>query len=481
MLIQKASRALAWSSVHQVVSQGLAFSLSLVMARLVAPEEFGAIAMLMVFCSFSDVFVDGGFSPALVQKASVSERDKSTAFWFNVAVGGVLTLLMFVSAGQIAVFYGLPSLEAVAKVYCFQIGLGAMCATQNALFARQLDFRTPFTIGLVTNLSGAAAGITLALYGWGVWALAWQAVVTALFRVLATWSMSAWRPSLCFDLQSFRNLFGFGSYLFLARLLNVGYSGLYSVLIGRWHGAYDLGIYIRANNTQQLPAQSLAKTINNVAFPVFSRTQDDPDKIGRGLAKALAGVMFINIPMMLGLAVLSETIVVAAYGARWAPAAPLLSILAIAGILWPLHLLNLAALQAVGQARKFMKLEVAKKLFAIPLIVAGSIFGVTGLAWAMVMAAVIGLFINTWYTRPLVGIGLLAQLRVCAPSLLCGFLMVTVVWALQSLSTLSPLSNVLVCISVGAVVYLSAAFLFKLEQLALVLSWMRHAWQGSKT
>lgn len=480
MLIQKASSAVGWSAVNQVVSQGLAFGLSIVLARLIAPEEFGAIAMLMVFCGLADVFVDGGLSPALVQKETISERDKSTAFWFNVCVGGVLTLLMLLSARQIALFYQVPSLEAVAKFYSLQIVLGAACATQNALFARQLDFKTPFRIGMLANVSGAAVGIALAVQGWGLWALAVQAVATALLRLFATWTMSSWRPSLCFDLQSFRKLFGFGSYLFLARLLNVGYSGLYAILIGRWHGAYDLGIYNRANSTQQLPAQSLANTINNVAFPVFSRTQADPDKLGRGLTKALAGVMFINIPMMLGLAALSETIIVAAYGARWAPAAPLLTILAIAGILWPVHLLNLAALQAVGEAKKFMKLELAKKLSAIPLIVVGSLFGVTGLAWATVIAAVIGLFINTWYTRPLVGVGLAAQLRVCVPSFLCGVLMVIAVWVVQSSAVYNPLTKMIVCTLLGAFVYMGAAALFKLEQLALVMSWMRHAWQGSR-
>jgi teichuronic acid exporter len=472
MLARTASRAVAWSAGNQIVTQGLAFGVSVVLARLLAPEVFGAVAMLMVLTSLADVFVDGGFSPALIQRDQISERDKSTAFWFNACAGILLTLLMFASSGLIAAFYNTPILESVAKVYCLQIVLGALCSTQNALFARELDFKTPLRISGAASLAGAGLGIGLALYGFGVWALAFQAVVTALVRLLSTWSLSSWRPSVCFDFDSFRKLFGFGSYLFLARLLNAGYLNLYSILIGRWHGAHDLGIYSRANATQALPTQSLAGIVNSVAFPIFARAQENAERLRRGLRTAIVAIMFLNIPMMLGLAMVSESFIATVYGPRWLSAAPLLSILAVAGILWPLHLLNLSVLQALGQGKRFMRLEILKKVAAIPFIVVGSYWGVAGLAWATLAASVVGVGLNAWYTRRLIGLGLATQLKACLPSLWCGASMAIVVWIVQSSIVFPPAAQLLISSAVGAGVYFALARGFRLEALVLVRNWI---------
>lgn len=457
-ITHRAAHATLWSALEIMSRYGVQFVVMLVLARLLVPADFGLIAMLLVFTSVAALLVDGGFGTALIQKQHTTDNDETTVFLTGLGAASALAVVLWVAAPAIATFYSQPVLAQLTRLLLFVLPLGALAAVPDALLTQKLNFRARANAEVVSSLCSGAVAMTLAWRSFGVWSLAWQALVAIGMRALLLWWFSGWRPRGHFDMLSFRALFGFGSFMLVANLLNVISIRLQSLLIGRMFDARSLGFYTMAQNTRDAPAQFVSGLLNRVGLPVFSSVAERPDKLVGALRLSLRVAMFVFVPCMVAIAVVARPLVTLLYGGRWASVAPLLSILAVAVVPWPLHLLNLAALGARGRSDLVFRLEIAKQLVFLPIVVAASFISVAAVAWATLIGSTCAVIINTWYSHRLLGYGMFAQLRDQRATVVLSALAATMSWLASHWLTSAPLA-VAVAASTAIVVYFSAAWL----------------------
>ncbi len=481
MLKARALSATLWSGADALLSHALLFVVSIILARLLSPEEFGTVALLSLFTGLASVFVNSGFSSALIQQQDVSHVDESTVFWFNLGMGVVAGLSLWAAAPWIASFFGKPILVPLTGVMAVNVFLSSVGSIHRTLLTKSLDFRTLMKVsGTATLLSGGVA-VAMAWLGFGVWALAVQAVAATAATSLLLWLLSSWRPAPVFSLASARRLFGFGGYLMVSGLLDVVYARVYTVLIGKLYGVRDLGFYNRAEGTKQIPAELLTDILSRVAFPIFSATAADTARLRLGVQLALRGIMLVNVPMMLGLAAVAEPLVSTLFGARWLPAVPVMRVLCLGAVFWPLHVINLNALLAQGHSRLFFRLEVAKKVLGVSVLAVGAMYGMMGLAWSQVAFAVLAFGINAYYSNRLLGYGAVAQARDLAPTLAIAIPMAMGTYWVGTRMHLAPILELLALTGFGAASYLLVAWVCRLAALRDVIELLRSRAQPGTT
>ena len=465
--------ATAWSGADILLRQGLQFAVTIALARLLSPEEFGIVALLSLFIGIASAFVDGGFSSALVQRQDVTHIDESTVFWFNLGMGALVGLGLWASSPLIAAFYDLPILKPLIAVMALNVLLGALGAIHGTLLTKQLDFRTQLKVGAIATVISGAVAVVMAWKGFGVWALVAQTLVMTTTTTLLLWTFHRWRPAWTFSPASAHRLFGFGGYMLAATLSDIAYNRLYTLLIGKFYGVRELGFYNRAEATKQLPGNVLTSILARVSFPMFSAAATDTDKLRRGTQLAVRGMMLLNAPMMLGLAALAEPLVLTLFGAKWLPAAPMLQVLCLAGVLWPLHVINLNVLMAQGHARLILRLEVAKKLIGVGLLVVGTYHGVMGIAWSQVAFSLLAFMINVRYTKRFLDYGARAQLRDFMPALVVAIAMAAVIHGLSFHWRATPAVELSVLTVFGALLFLLLGWLGRLAAMHDVVALFR--------
>jgi O-antigen/teichoic acid export membrane protein len=347
----------------------------------------------------------------------------------------------------------------------FVLPLSALAAVPDALLTQRLDFRARANAEIFASLCSGAVAIVLAWYGFGMWSLAWQSIIGIGVRAVLLWLFSGWRPLGRFRIESFRGLFAFGSYMLMTNLLNTISIRLQSLLIGRLFDSRVLGYYTLAQNTQQAPAQFMSGLLNRVGLPVFAAIADQPAKLVGALRLSLRVAIFAFVPCMVGIAVVAKPLIIMLYGQRWAPAAPLLSILSVSAMLWPLHVLNLSAIAAQGRSDLIFRLEVIKRVISISLVLASSPMGPIAIAWTVLASSVVGVMINTWYTHKLLDYGALAQLHDQVDTLLLSALAALAGWVI--LHWMSPgTPAMIVAIVVAGIMYVGGAVLTRHRALA---------------
>jgi O-antigen/teichoic acid export membrane protein len=459
--------------------QGLQFGISIALARLLSPEEFGTITLLYLFTGIASAFVDSGFSSALIQRQDITHTDESTVFWFNLVIGALVALSLWAAAPLIAGFFVLPVLLPLTGLLALNIFLSALGSIHGTLLTKHLNFRVQMKIGAIASLISGAIAITMAYYDYGVWALAAQTVIATSLTTLLLWCLSPWRPALVFSKKSVSVLFGFGGYMLASSLLDIIYSRAYTVLIGHFFGVRELGFYNRADSTKQLPVGVLTSILSRVALPIFSTAAQDKAQLRRGVQLALRGMMLINVPMMLGIAATAEPLVLSLFGTQWLPAVPFLQVLSLGAVLWPLHVINLNVLMAQGHSHLFFRLEIVKKLLGTALLIAGTFYGVMGIAWSQVIFGVLAFVINAYYSQRFLGYGVLAQTRDFLAILTISIVMaLAVYWAstqayLLPMHLLAPVQLILL-IAVGLIIFIVLAYLLRLTALSDILNLLQH-------
>lgn len=461
--------ATLWSGADIFLRQALRFVVTIVLARLLTPNEFGTVAMLSLFVGIATVFADGGFAAALIQRQDVDHVDESTVFWLNLAIGGLATLLLCAAAPFIAAFYDMPALTSLMLVMAPTVLFGSAGAIHSTLLCKQLDFRTQLNAGLIATLVSGLTSILLAQRGFGPWALVAQALTMSGVTSALLWLFSPWRPLWVLSSHSARKLFGFGGYHLASSLLEMAYSRLYTMPVGKLYGPRELGYYNNADAMQQMPGTFLSGIVTRVAFPMFSAVAQDKVRLRRGLQLATRGIMLINVPAMLGMAALATPLIQALFGDIWLPAAPILRILCLAGCLLPLHILNVQALMAQGHSNLLFRLEVAKKSVGITLIFAGAFFGIKGIAWSQVAFSAFAFTLNTHYTQRLLKYGLIEQMRDIYPAFLTALPMAAGVYMCSVHWKLGPILGLLALVSVGILLFLGLAILCRLKALSDVI------------
>ena len=457
----KARSAVFWSALDTFLRQGVSFFISIILARLLLPEDFGTVALLAIFMGIANLFVNMGLGLALIQRQDITHTDESTVFWFNLLVALVMTLGLIALAPWIADFFDLPVLVPLTRVLALTILLSALGTIHGTLMTKRLDFRTPMKVGVTTTLVSGGVAITMAWAGYGLWALAGQSLAGAIVGTSLLWLVSPWRPRLVFSAQSFKRLFGFSGWLFLSWMFDVVYQRGYTLLIGKFYGTYDLGIYNRADSTQTTASGVLTDVVSKVAFPLFSSVHQDLERMRRGMRLAVRSMMLITAPSMFGLAVLAEPFIIIVFGENWVSAAPILQVLCVVGLFYPLHVANLNVLQAQGYSRLFFKLEIVKKMVGVTLLVTGSFFGIIGIALARSLGSFISLFINGYYTGKYLDYGMWRQLTDCASSIVISLIMAAILlWAQGFYDDLTAL-RMLGLVVFGAIVYIGINFILR--------------------
>ena len=313
-LRQRSIDALMWSAADTGGRQALQFFVSVMLARLLSPAEFGLLGMMSLFLAVAQSFMDSGFGAALIQRREITEEDRSTVFFFNLAAGGCMAACLYAAAPWIAAFYREPMLTGLTRFMALNLAIGAFASVQLSLLARGLNFRTPWKAGMIATTVSGGAAVWMAARGFGVWSLAVQAVASTLLTTVLLWLLCPWKPRWTFRLELLRRLFGFGSKLLAAGLLNTVFDRMQLLLIGKTFSPVELGYYTRAYSTQQAPASIVATIVTKVTFPVFSAVAGDAPRLKRGAKQAIGGLMVLTLPLMVGLAATAAPLVEALFG-----------------------------------------------------------------------------------------------------------------------------------------------------------------------
>lgn len=477
----RAASAAWWSTLEILARYGVQFLVMVVLARLLTPEDFGLIAMLLVFTSIGTLLVDSGFGVALIQRQQTTADDETTVFIFTLCISIVTAGILMLAAPAIAAFFNQPKLVELSRVMAVIFPLGAFASVPDALLTMKLDFKARARAEVVASLCSGAVAVALALRGFGVWSLAWQSMVSIGVRGLLLWVYSGWRPRGRYRRASFRSLFGFGGYMLLSGLLNAVAMRLQSLLIGKLFDARTLGFYTLAQNTQQAPASLIDGILKRVGLPVFSTIAQDRAKLRSAFRASLRMVMFLFVPCMVGIALVAKPLIAVIYGERWVSAAPILSILSLSAALWPIHVLNLAAIGAQGRSDLLLRVEVAKQLIGIALIATFAHWGPIAIAWAVLVSGFFSVAINAYYSKKLLDYGVLAQLADQAATFGLSLLAAGVGWMILHWAPPGPLP-MLGAIAIAAVVYGLLAILTRnvaLDGLLSVVRALREKSEGS--
>ena len=462
-LRQKTVKALSWSFIETVVQKGMQFMIGIVLARLLFPEQFGLIGMLMIFMALSQAFLDSGFGAALIQKQEITQTDICSVFYFNIVVGLAAAGLLYLAAPLVAAFYGQPILTPLTRALSLTIVINSFGLVQSTLLVKHINFKTQTKVSLIAGALSGIIGITLAARGYGVWSLAVQQISSALFRTVCLWLYSAWRPILVFSLTSLRNMFGFGSRLLVSSLLRQIFENIYLVVIGRLFSATALGYFTRAKTFNDLPSQTLSGMVGRVTFPVFSTMQDDHDRLKRGLKKAMTTLVLVNFPMMIGLAVVARPLVLALLTEKWAPCVPYLQLLCVVGLLYPVHAMNLNVLQALGRSDLFLRLTIIKHVMIVINIAITWRWGISAMIIGMGVHSIIAYYLNSYYNGRLINYPMREQVLDLLPYLAVSLLMGAVVFASGQLQFPGPWTMLVAQITTGMIVYIGLCRAIRLK------------------
>jgi len=461
-LKSKTIHALAWSFIESIGARAVQFVIGIMLARLLLPEQFGLIGMLAIFMAVAQVFLSSGFGAALIQKKDATWMDICSVFYFNILVGLAAAGLLCLTAPWIAAFYNQPILTPLTRALSLTIVINSFGLIQNTVLVKQINFKTLTKANLLASVMSGVIGITMAVYGFGVWSLAVQQISSSAFGTALLWVFNTWRPALVFSLKSLRAMFGFGSRLLASGLLDQIFSNIYLLVIGKLFSAADLGFFARANSLQELPSQTLAYMVGRVTFPVFSDMQNDPSRLKRGMKKALTTLALVNFPMMIGLAVIAYPLVVLLLTAKWVESVPYLQLLCVVGLLFPVHLINLNVLAALGRSDLFLRLEIIKKGLILVNIAVTWRWGISAMICGMIVVSMFSYYLNSYYTGVLIDYPIWEQAGDMLSYLIIAILMGVAVYATGLVAFPNLWSKLLVQIAIGPLIYFSLCRLFRL-------------------
>jgi O-antigen/teichoic acid export membrane protein len=476
-LKSKTLHALFWSFIESVGLQGVHFVIGIILARLLFPEQYGLIGMLMIFMAVAQAFLSSGFGSALIQKKEATQEDVCSIFYFNIVVGVVAAGLLWLIAPWIAAFYNQPILTPLTRALSLTIVINSFSLIQQTLLTKQLNFKAQTKVSLVSSVVSGIIGVIMAAKGFGVWSLVVQQISSTFFRTLLLWTLNAWRPSLIFSLKSLREMFKFGSRLLVSGLLNQIFNNIYLLVIGKLFSAADLGFFTRAKSLGELPSLTLSDMVGRVTFPVFSTIQDDPARLKRGLKKALTILVLVNFPMMIGLAVIARPLVLVLLTEKWAESIPYLQLLCFLGLLYPMQLINLNILTALGRSDLFLRLEIIKKILIVINIAVTWRWGISAMISGMIVTSVISYYLNSYYSGILIDYSIREQLVDLSPYIIMAALMGVIVFVTGLLPFPNHWSMLLVQIVIGIVIYVCLCRLFCLTAFMEIwqASWNRMA------
>jgi len=415
---QKTANGLFWSFTDNLIKQCAQFVVGIILARLLSPHEFGLVGMLSFFIVISQTFIDSGFSGALIRKVDCTPIDYSTVFFFNLGISVVLYLILFLCSGLISNFFKEPQLEKLLQVLGLGLIINAMSTIQQTILTKRIDFKLQAKISFIASFLSGGIGIAMAYYGCGVWSLVGRTLSGFLITSILLWVWNNWKPILAFSKDSFKELFGFGSKMLASRLIDSIYQNIYYLIIGKFFSVEELGFYTRADQFKALPSQEISSVIQSVTYPVMASLQGDSVQFKNAFKKLVKSSMFITFLLMLGMAAVAKPMVLSLLGVRWIKVVDYLQLLCFVAVFYPIHVLNLNVLSIKGRSDLYLKLEVIKKILAIPTIVIGVLISIKAMILGMLITSFVAFFINSFWSGRLIGYNSLQQLKDIVPGFL---------------------------------------------------------------
>jgi O-antigen/teichoic acid export membrane protein len=432
-LKHKAVNAVIWSGVERLSSQLIRFVIGVILARLLMPAEFGLIGMLAIFIGVAQTFVNCGFGEGLIQRQNATHRDECSVFYLNIAVGVLAGALLYAAAPWIADFYHQSILISLTRLMALDVVINSFGIVQIMLLTKEIDFKTQLKVSVIATVISGGIAVVLAMQGFGVLSLAAQVLIGDALSVIFLWAFHGWRPSAVFSLASLRELLPYGSRMFASSLLYCIFTEIYTLVIGRVYSPATLGLFTRARQMQQLPVDNLCNIVGRVSFPVFASVQHDKALLKRGLRKAARGLVMINFPMMIGLAVVARPLVLVVLTKKWEACVPYIQLLCVGGALFPLSLIHLYALSAQGRSDLFLRLEIIKRVLVGVSVALTFRYGVKGLLIGDIVVSTISCCLNSHYSGRLIGYSWKEQILDLLPYLGISALMGACVWLAGSL------------------------------------------------
>ncbi|MFU1633695.1 lipopolysaccharide biosynthesis protein [Aeromonas veronii] len=397
-LATKAKKGLQWSALERFLTQGIQIAITLYLARLLGPTAFGLVGMLAVFIAIANVFVDSGFTSALIRKTDRTESDLVTAFYYNIGMAGLCYLALYVSAPFVADFYQQQELQTLLRVLGLTVLINSFTLIPRVKLNVAMDFKTQAKISVLSVLVSGPTAIILAINGYGVWALVTQTLLNASCATLLFNIFSPWLPRGCITKNAFSYLFSYGSKLLLSALLDVTYNNLYQIIIGKKFSPAVVGQFSQANQLASVPTTTLTGIIQRVTFPLFSQLQDDPDRMANAYRKTLKLSALVIFPLIVGLGLIAKPLLTSLLGEQWQGTAALLTVLCFGYMLYPIHSINLNLLQVTGRSDLFLKLEVIKKIIGVTVLLISIPYGVLAMCIGFTLTSYLALLLNTYYT-----------------------------------------------------------------------------------
>lgn len=470
-LKQKTLKGFFWSFIDIGGSFTGQFIIGIILARLLTPADFGLTGMLTIFIAVGQSLSNSGFGQALIQNKETNQVDFSTVFYFNILTGLFLWIIIWFCAPYIAKFYNQPQLVSLAKYLCFSFVISSFGWIQQIHLTKSVEFKAQSLVGLISILVGGSVGIYFAYSGYGVWALVIQTLVKNAISALLFWKVSSWRPSLVFSFSSLKSLFVYGSRLLVGGLISTTFTYIYTIVIGRVFNAQSLGYYTRASQLKDTPILSISSIIQRVTFPVFSKIQDDKEKLIRGFRKSSRMLLLATLPMMMLLFLTASPLIHFLLTDKWMPVVPYLKIMCIYGWFYVLQTMNVVFITAKGRSDYYLKFQIIEKVLITIAIAVTFRYGIKVMLYGQMLSTILSFLVSSFYLRKVVDVKLKTQFSDIMPFLLSASL-VSVITFFITRNINSDIINIITTCTIGSGMYLFFLWIFRVEETILGFNYL---------
>ena len=468
-LKKQALSGFLWSSLQLLGTQGLGLIVSLILARLLLPAEFGLIAMLGVFMGIGSTLIGGGLTQSLIRSENLDEEDYATVFYFNLAGSILIYLIVYFSAPFIAAFYKQELLTIVVRVYSITFIINAFSAVQIARLIKKLDFKSQMKVSVPSLIMGSSVGIVMAYQGYGVWSLVASAVIQATASTIQLWYWAKWRPIWVFNFEKFKYHFNYGSKMMLSGLLETVFLNAYVIIIGKFFAPAQVGYYSRADTMSMLPVGIINTIVTRVTFPLFSAIQNEEERLKSVYVKIMQMVIFLVAPVLVIMAAIAEPLFRFLFTEKWLPAVPYFQILCFTAIMYPIHGYNLQILIVKGRSDLFLKLEVLKKVMIAVIILISLKYGIYGLLYGGLILSIVGFFVNTHFSGKYLNYTAWQQTKDLLPMIIISMLVGSAVYGVDSYFAGNGLHDFIrLCVGgiLGITLYIALTYTFRIKALS---------------
>lgn len=466
--MSKVVRGFLWSAIERFSIQGISFFLSIIIARIISPSAYGLIVMIQVFLSFSQVFIDGGFTNALIQKKDRNDTDYYTVFIFNMGVAIFLYLLFFFAAPFIANFYGETQLKSITRVISLNLIFSSLSIVQRTRLTINLDFKTQTKAGLIAIIISGTVGIFCAYSGFEVWGLVIQSILSQILISVSLMYFSKWKPKLIFSISSFKRLFRFGSKLMLSNILTSIYINLANLVIGKKYTSADLAFYNKGFMLSQFPSTNLSNVMNRIIYPVLAQVQDNSDILKREYLKYLHLTHFIILPLMGLLLVLAEPLIIVILTPKWIDAVPYLQIFCINFMLYPIMQQSGNPVAAIGHSGILLKYQLLKRFISFIILIYTLTISIKAICYGIVISSLFEAIVNIYICRKEIGVGIRQYLKTQMDVIITTVFMCTATYFITLLLP-NNLWKLIVGGGLGIFLYLCATVLFNFQEKAFII------------